>query len=380
VFSSITADDIDLNRTQARGPQALKTFLAYAQTGFLDGVARSTGEHDSEFEREVGRALRAHGYRVDAQVGVAGFFIDLAVVDPECPGRYLLGIECDGAAYHSSRSARDRDRLRQQVLEDRGWIIHRIWSTDWLHRPEEQLRKTLAAIENAKAEIARRTETCGTAGALELPDALDAVGRTVDENGCEESSPITVVHYVEAEFSVPQETEIPKVSTRKLISIIKRVVEIEGPVHQEEVGRRVASLWGTRMGKSISKAMSTAIDAACNRKIIVRDGPFLSPREQPQVPIRNRENVRSAHLRKADLLPPQEVRAAILAVAQVHFGTFRDETAIQVSRLLGFKSTTASLRKLIDEEIAFLLSEQALEEKNGKVYVNDRAPSLTVKV
>ena len=88
----------------------------------------------------MARAIMAHGYEVDPQVGEAGFRIDLAVRDPERAGRYVLGIECDGASYHSSRSARDRDRIRQQVLEDRDWTIHRIWSTDWFNRPEEQLR------------------------------------------------------------------------------------------------------------------------------------------------------------------------------------------------------------------------------------------------
>ena len=107
-------------------------------------------------ERQVSRALAAHGCQTCPQVGVAGFFIDLAVVDPSHPGRYLLGIECDGANYHRSRSARDRDRLRSAVLEDRGWILHRIWSTDWFHRPEEELRKTFAAIEAAKAVWASR--------------------------------------------------------------------------------------------------------------------------------------------------------------------------------------------------------------------------------
>src|SRR5690606_4787667 len=115
-------------------------------------VAQPTGrDPDSPFEEEVARALRQYGFEVDHQVGIAGFRVDLAIRDPERPGRYLLGIECDGATYHSSRSARDRDRLRQQVLEDRGWVIHRIWSMDWYHRPEGELRKVIEAVERARS-------------------------------------------------------------------------------------------------------------------------------------------------------------------------------------------------------------------------------------
>lgn len=105
---------------------------------------------DSVFEEQVASALQKRGYQVHPQVGIAGFFIDLAIADPDLPGRYLLGIECDGSAYHSSRSARERDRLRQAVLEDHGWIIHRIWSTDWFQRPEEQLQKLFTLLRMQK--------------------------------------------------------------------------------------------------------------------------------------------------------------------------------------------------------------------------------------
>jgi len=86
------------------------------------------------------------GYESDCQVGVAGFYIDLGVHHPMRPGEYLLGIECDGAQYHSAQSVRDRDRLRQEILMDKGWYIHRIWSTSWYHARDaeiERLRNTL---------------------------------------------------------------------------------------------------------------------------------------------------------------------------------------------------------------------------------------------
>src|SRR3546814_10166623 len=87
-------------------------------------------DFDSEFEIQVCERLQALGYDVKRQIGASGFRVDLAISDPEKPGRFLLGIECDGAQYHSSRSARDRDRLRQQVLEAHGWIIHRVWRSE----------------------------------------------------------------------------------------------------------------------------------------------------------------------------------------------------------------------------------------------------------
>jgi very-short-patch-repair endonuclease len=135
VFTNLTAEDLDLSRTQAKGVAALKTFLGFAQHGRLNQSEETAREVESPFEEAVYRALTARGYQLRPQLGSQGFYIDLAVVDPERPGRYVLGIECDGALYHSARSARDRDRLRQQVLEAVGWRLHRIWSTDWFRNP-----------------------------------------------------------------------------------------------------------------------------------------------------------------------------------------------------------------------------------------------------
>ena len=116
VYCNFQGADLDLRRSRARGVEALKTFLEYAEKGIID-IPRATGrEADSPFEEAVAARLRKLDLDVDHQVGSAGFFIDLAVRDPLRPGRYVLGIECDGAAYHSARSARDRDRLPQQVL------------------------------------------------------------------------------------------------------------------------------------------------------------------------------------------------------------------------------------------------------------------------
>jgi len=147
VFSSMTAADIRPTEASSLGVHALRNYLEYIQTQQLE-TARLTGrEPDSDFEVFVAKAIRAKGFEVVAQVGVANYFIDLAIVDPNRAGTYLLGIECDGATYHSSKAARDRDRYRQEVLEKLGWKLYRIWSTDWFKNPEVEIQKLLKAID-----------------------------------------------------------------------------------------------------------------------------------------------------------------------------------------------------------------------------------------
>jgi very-short-patch-repair endonuclease len=146
-----------LRSTQMTSPQVgvqhMRAFLEYCETGRLTTAGVQTDRwFDSPFEAHVHAVLESRGYPVTKQVGVAGYYIDLAIKDPVAPGRYVLGIECDGATYHSSRAARDRDRLREQVLAERGWKLHRIWSTEWFYNNAAVRKSLFEAVEAAIAK------------------------------------------------------------------------------------------------------------------------------------------------------------------------------------------------------------------------------------
>ena len=150
VFTSIPQQMLDTTRTTSVGVRHLKEFLDYAERG-VDALRESsrggTLDAESPFEEAVACALRAKGWDVHYQIGCGGYRIDLGVVNPKAPGRYLAGVECDGASYHSGATARDRDRLRQFKLEDLGWSLHRIWSTEWWRRPREELEAVHKKLE-----------------------------------------------------------------------------------------------------------------------------------------------------------------------------------------------------------------------------------------
>ena len=153
MIASVTSHDLDLNRTNSVGARLLRHYLEYAERGIAVLGAEKTetygDDYDSPFEREVAEELRRQGFDVRTQVGCSGYRIDLAIVHPEQPGKYVLGVECDGATYHSSATARDRDRLRQSVLEGLGWHIYRIWSTDWVRDRQRQIQRVREAFEKA---------------------------------------------------------------------------------------------------------------------------------------------------------------------------------------------------------------------------------------
>jgi very-short-patch-repair endonuclease len=134
VFTSFDPGMIDLTRTSQQAIADLKHFIEFADRGpraIAEAVKGSMGGADSPFEEAVILELRRRGWTVVPQVGVTKFRIDLGIVHPDRPGDYLLGIECDGATYHSAATARDRDKVRAAILEGLGWQLLRVWSTDW---------------------------------------------------------------------------------------------------------------------------------------------------------------------------------------------------------------------------------------------------------
>jgi len=152
VVTSLKAEDIDLSRSTSEGVRLLRQYLDYAERG-LPALAMGQGgnatEPESPFEEQVARLLESKGYTVHKQVGCSGYRIDLAVVHPEHPGKYVLGIECDGASYHRAATARERDRLRESILTSLGWRIYRIWSTDWFRSRARASEELLAAVRDA---------------------------------------------------------------------------------------------------------------------------------------------------------------------------------------------------------------------------------------
>jgi hypothetical protein len=147
IFSSMRPSDIQYGPDKSRGVNAYHDFLEFAFSGAMREVGSESGrEPGSPFEESVARVVDSMGMEPVFQVGVAGFFIDIGVRRREGSREFVLGIECDGASYHSSRSARDRDRLREEIITSRGWKLHRIWSTEWFlnqKTEEERLARTL---------------------------------------------------------------------------------------------------------------------------------------------------------------------------------------------------------------------------------------------
>jgi len=152
LVSSITSADVVVDTSSPKGVVALRDYLDYAQKGGTGtkGGAKQAVERDLLVET-IAAVLTADGMKIVTGLGCSSYKVDLAVVDEES-GRYLLGIECEGAAYMTGRTSRDRERLRQQVLANLGWDMVRIWTRDWVQDRAREMERVRAAVAKARSK------------------------------------------------------------------------------------------------------------------------------------------------------------------------------------------------------------------------------------
>jgi hypothetical protein len=351
VFASFDPCDIDPARAKRDGPRILKRFLDFAKTGDMEERVATGAEADSPFEEDVATVIRSLGYLADPQVGTAGFRIDLGVRHPDRPGQYLLAVECDGAAYHSALWARERDRLRQEVLESLGWRFHRIWSTDWFHhRPREiqRLKETLemarAAVENGHRVRGANHEAFGVA-----PMAQTAMEEPVDIDHLTFAAPA----YVRADLSVRATIEPHDAPVTQLADLIAQIVTIEGPIHIDEITRRLTSAFGkSRAGSRIAEATRRAALLAVQKEpTLTQSASFLLTDEQAKnPPIRDR-SAENGSLLKAAYLPPMEISAAAQRIRSESGDMAPEELTRAIARLLGFRRVGSDLAVVISEVV-----------------------------
>lgn len=224
VISSMRSDDIRLSAEGRLGPAALKGYLAYAESGQLEMGSHTGRDPDSDFEIAVADALRMRGYECVAQLGVAGYFLDIVVRHPDKEDSFILGIECDGATYHSAKSVRDRDRLRQLVLERLGWSIERIWSTDWFEDSDRQIDRICARIEAIREIDQERQKKREKKAAALVPSPAIDQAEPLEKELAFDDEPDTAVRARQATsyISIDEARE-------QLVNLRENAINIENP-------------------------------------------------------------------------------------------------------------------------------------------------------
>ncbi|EGR0062852.1 DUF3320 domain-containing protein [Vibrio vulnificus] len=362
VFSNFKAEDMQTTDASPFGVRALKNFLSYAETKVLVKHRETGKAPDSPFEEEVISVIRGLGYSVEPQVGCAGFYIDIAVRDSNKPGRYMLAVECDGATYHSSKSARDRDRIRQGVLEGLGWRFHRIWSTDWFRNRHRETERLHDALREAEAFYRDYDENKPAATAQSKPNKAKAQIERVEveiSNTNAEYNPCPL-----SELSLRVGEAIPDVSPNRLTDDVMTVLKAEAPMHTKLLTIRLLSAVGaTRAGARINAAITDVLARLEKQGKVQLDGDFINL-VGAEVVVRNRQAMPNNE-RKFEYVSDEEIWVSAYDVVQDTFLIEHDELVKSITETLGFSATSKAMKEKVEAVIAELLQQEHLVSKGG---------------
>jgi len=382
IVTSIKATDID-PETKAVGVQTLRYYLDYAEHGAesLESVKAREGEFESALDEDVAAEIKKLGYEVVPQVGCSGYRIDIGVVDPVNPGNYLLGVVCDGASYRSSSSARDRDRLREQVLTQLGWRIHRVWSPSWVSRRDSEIRRLKDALEQAsKRQL--ETEAQKTAVEVKKEMAPKTDVQKIEFSGVEKIGVPYKIHPLKASFSPyikvatvdstvnsKQKNEFHFPENREnQTKLLDELVQNEGPVHFDYAVERLAAAWGIKHATpQVNHAVKEALNNLLREQKVALKGSFLWPPSLKETPIRVPVQGIPESKRKAQYIAPEEAEAAMQLVARYALGISAESLIWETAKLFGLNHSAEDAQEVFSETLKRLLRERKLVLKDDVV-------------
>jgi very-short-patch-repair endonuclease len=392
VFTSFDPWMIDLNRTRARAVADLRHFIEFAQNGpkaIAVAVQGSVGGYESPFEQYVAEGLRRRNWKVRTQIGVSRFRIDLGVVHPDRPGDYLVGVECDGATYHSAATARDRDKVRADILHDLGWNLLRVWSTAWwvdpegaLDRLDQSVKKELETSRAKAAELATQQADTDvmrfdsmSSGTLEegVDSDGDGTGEDADSSTAETGAACDDVGFTEpqrliargpdaddrsvladgkyhkadltdfhASLDANRFYEPSYIST--LDNLVRRVVQQEAPIHDKALVDRIARAHGfQRSGHRIHDRVLQIAKRFCHFQPDVDsdNGCFVWLTALDPARCKScRLPASDADVRFVDEIPAEEIVAAAKGI--------EGDVPTEVARLFGIRRLSAAARRRIE--------------------------------
>jgi len=366
LVGSIHPTDIRLENTNSEGVKMLRSYIEFAMDGpqvlQREISFTNTVQLDSPFEESVYDFLVMKGHNVATQVGCSGYRIDLAVKHPALDSRFVLGIECDGATYHSARTARERDRLRQTVLEDIGWRIYRIWSTDWIKDPVTEGQKLLEEINTAITDYQEEVFEYE----IQEEDYQEDVYLVIESPKIEDSdNPYGFIYYEETNvYEINRDYE----DIEWVANAIYYVVQKEYPVHFEIICKRIACMFGNQ--KVTSKVRNYAefvISKKLQNKIKLKDG-FYWPLDENKVIVRIPQS-NGIGKRSINYISTEELAEAMFIIIYKSFGIEMEALSLATARVFGFQKTSANINQSLQQAYDYLYNEEKISNSNGKIII-----------
>jgi superfamily I DNA and/or RNA helicase/very-short-patch-repair endonuclease len=366
LVTSITANDIKISDSSPEGVRTLYQYLDYAERGSkaLGINYQRAYSFDSQIGQVIASEIKKMGYQVKPQVGFSEYRIDIGVIDPTEPENFILGVEFDGNTYRASSSARDRDRLREQILKQLGWKIHRIWSPTWISRKgsevkrlKETIRKRLYFKSNSQKNLNLNKIEKEPNCTLEKVEV-----KKIQFNGIENIGIPYQIHQLKATYKPTvtiRTSKYPYSSIKKNAfhfdcnrnlqsELLEELVINEGPIHFDYAVKRLTSLWKIkRITPKIISAFNEALELLLDDKLIIVKEDFLWPKEQIQIKVRTPNSKIPITKRKIEHIPPEEIEKAITLVVHYAIGISPESLILETAKIFGFKHITEKIKIVI---------------------------------
>lgn len=375
LVGSIRPTDINIEKTNSEGVKMLRSYIEFAINGAgtlrNELIVNDIVNVESPFEEAVYDFLVGKGYQVATQVGCSGYRIDLAVKHPTLSGRFVLGIECDGATYHSARTARERDRLRQTVLEDIGWKIYRIWSTDWIKDPITEGEKLFEVVEQAITEYKEhelfslssvKKHTMEDINFILTDLSSGIVEDDIDDNN----------HY---DFNYYEEADVYEIYQKlgynpQLKDILKSVVEKEYPIHEDLLAKRLAILFGNQKATvKVKDSLKYVFERNLKNEIeFINNFYWLKGNSNVKVRVPNGEE----GYRIIENISVEELAEAMFIIANKSFGIMKNDLFILTARTFGFNRTGSKINLSLENAFKLLIKTNRIIDLNEKITINEK--------
>ncbi len=388
VFSSLRPEMINLSRTSAAGVAALKSFLEYASgiplmeddTSIKTNTVEYTGIVDSICEK-----LKKNGYDTDKMVGHSEYKIDIAVVDPQNPEKYLCGILLDGNNYGEAKTTRDREVAQKAVLAGLGWTILRVWAMDWWDNSSKEMNRILTFLKEGNESegqdlgensvVSNNSLENGNTAAIQQ-QAYEGLSTTT-QNYVEDQKTIAVAQEYRAYVPVEIKTVDAQDFSSKfwydleIGTIIWRVVMTEAPISGDLLIRRVAQSFGfARSGARIQKKIESILISQGLNLSYWQDRMFVWQKEQlPDKYFGVRANGEGAASRDIRDVPVQEIANAICYVLFEQVSLSEDDLAREAAKLLGYTRMGANVVPAVNEAINYAQTKGMIKRDANSAWI-----------
>ena len=365
LVGSIMPYDIDLSKTKSEGIRMLKDYIEFAIKGseVLHPHKSSNALYETdEFCDGVAKFITSKGYHVKQYVGNSDYKIDIAVEHPKYPGCYVAGIECDGNSYYMARTARDREHLRKSVLEQMGWKMFRVWSTEWINNKVGQQKRLLNFIENA---INTYQESANKEKVAFPKKKEESVEVEFLQKTSVESPKLNFPYYRIGDWRTAV-FDYNKGNLENLSARIRAVVEVEQPIHLNLLYRRLASAFGNEKAtKPIRYTIDQALENVMANEVVIEDG-FVRFKTFTDVKARIPNGAQD---RNIEYISKMEIADAMMTVIKYSYGIDKDALCAEVTSIFGYDRMGPKIAKAMNDTIDYMMQNNMVTIMDGKMHI-----------